>query len=347
MLCSRAPFFAIAIRNRFFLRPATLRLRSDLLPLRSPITGDSKIRNTRKIVSRKIMSNSANPSSVQDPVLKPGIEMLDFVNDSHRGVIVEMKKPMDSESFASALRASISNWRKQGIRGVWLKVPINLANLIQPAVEQGFWYHHAEEKYLMLVYWIPETKHTLPVNATHRVGVGAFIINNNREVLVVQEKSGVLRGTGIWKFPTGVVDPGEYIHEGAVREVKEETGVDAEFLEVLAFRQSHMSFFDKSDMFFICMLRPLSFQIQIQESEIEAAKWMPIEEFAAQPFVKKHELLKYIVDISLAKIGTGYTGFSPTSISSAFTDNKSVIFVNKGDLDRSKSDSSTSVENKL
>ena len=25
-------------------------------------------------------------------------------------------------------------------------------------------------------------------------------------MLVVQEKNGVLRGTGVWKFPTGVVD---------------------------------------------------------------------------------------------------------------------------------------------
>lgn len=33
-----------------------------------------------------------------------------------------------------------------------------------------------------------------------------------------------------------------------------------------------MTFFGKSDVFFICMLRPLSFNIKIQESEIEAAR---------------------------------------------------------------------------
>lgn len=33
-----------------------------------------------------------------------------------------------------------------------------------------------------------------------------------------------------------------------------------------------MSFFEKSDLFFVCMLRPLSFEIQKQESEIEAAQ---------------------------------------------------------------------------
>lgn len=49
-------------------------------------------------------------------------------------------------------------------------------------VQQGFWYHHAEPNYLMLVYWIPEVEHTLPANATHRVGIGAFVMNEKREV---------------------------------------------------------------------------------------------------------------------------------------------------------------------
>lgn len=49
-------------------------------------------------------------------------------------------------------------------------------------VQQGFWYHHAEPKYLMLVFWIPQGDHTLPANATHRVGVGAFVMNDKREV---------------------------------------------------------------------------------------------------------------------------------------------------------------------
>ncbi|KAG8651887.1 hypothetical protein MANES_06G034700v8 [Manihot esculenta] len=43
-------------------------------------------------------------------------------------------------------------------------------------------------------------------------------------VLVVQEKSGRFRGTGVWKIPTGVVDEGEDIFKAAMREVKEETG---------------------------------------------------------------------------------------------------------------------------
>ncbi|GKV19362.1 hypothetical protein SLEP1_g29638 [Rubroshorea leprosula] len=58
----------------------------------------------------------------------------------------------------------------------------------------------------MLVYWIPKTENTLPANASHRVGVGAIVFNENREVLVVQEKTGCFQGTGIWKIPSGIVE---------------------------------------------------------------------------------------------------------------------------------------------
>ncbi|KAI8545732.1 hypothetical protein RHMOL_Rhmol07G0061100 [Rhododendron molle] len=72
--------------------------------------------------------------------------------------------------------------------------------------QQGFRYHYAEPSYLMLAKWIAETFDTLPANASHRVGIGAFVMNDMGEVLVVQENSGTFIGTGVWKAPTGVVD---------------------------------------------------------------------------------------------------------------------------------------------
>lgn len=49
--------------------------------------------------------------------------------------------------------------------------------------QEGFDFHHAEPNYLMLVRWISETTNNLPANASHRVGIGAFVMNSNREVL--------------------------------------------------------------------------------------------------------------------------------------------------------------------
>ncbi|KAF5479068.1 hypothetical protein F2P56_005573 [Juglans regia] len=276
------------------------------------------------------------------------VELLPATNDDHGGVIVEMKGSMASEVFATLLRASVSEWRRQGKKGVWIKLPIGLANLVDPAVKEGFCYHHAEPNYLMLVYWIPDTSSTIPLNASHCVGIGAIVLNDKRELLVVQEKSGIFQDTGVWKIPTGVVEEelfnlqGENLFMAAKREVKEETGIDTEFQEILAFRQSHKVFFQKSDLFFICMMRPLSFDIEKQELEIAAAQWMPLEEYADQPSTQKHKIFKYIADLCLAKMQSDYTGLSPLRITSAFNNNFSYLYLNSRDLNVSSNSSDQS-----
>ncbi|CAL5390818.1 unnamed protein product [Camellia sinensis] len=245
------------------------------------------------------------------------IKLLDASEDAYEGVMVDMKDPMDSESFAYLLRASISQWRLQGKKGVWIKLPIELVKLVEAAVQEGFRYHHAEPSYLMLVKWISKTEDTLPANASHRIAIGAFVMNDMREVLVVQEKNGKFKGTGVWKFPTGFVDQGEDICTAALREVKEEAGIETEFLEILAFR------------FVLCLHAKASvFDIQKQDSEIEAAKWMPIEEYAAQPFNQKREQFNKIANICLEKKNNNYTGFSAALSTTAFSSKKNYLYLN-------------------
>lgn len=263
--------------------------------------------------------------------------LLPAVNDEHGGVIVEVEEKMDPNDFRSRLKASLFHWKLQGKKGVWIKLPIQLANLVEIVVKEGFWYHHAEPDYLMLVRWIPATGSTIPANATHKVRIGAIVVNDKRELLVVQEKNGRFQGTGIWKIPTGVLDQGEDIFDGAVREVKEETQVDTEFLELLAFRQMHNTLFGKSEMYFLCMLRPLSFNIVKQDLEIEAAQWMPLEEYAAQPFVQKHRIFKYIGELCSAKLENRYTGFTPLELKSFFDDKSSYLYLNKQDMNQQTS----------
>ncbi|KAM7251655.1 hypothetical protein ACFE04_023538 [Oxalis oulophora] len=263
--------------------------------------------------------------------------LLQAVNDAHGGVIVHVKQPSSPHIFHSRLVLSLSKWKQQGKKGVWIKLPIELVNLAESAVKEGFWFHHAEPNYIMLVYWIPITCSTIPANASHRVSVGALLLNEKQEMLVVQEKNGRFRGSGFWKIPTGVVDEGEDLFAAAIREVKEETGVDAEFLEVLAFSHLHKTFFEKSDLFFLCMMRPLSFEIQTQELEIEAAQWMPLEEYAVQPMAQKHEPFKYVAEICLAKLNCDYTGFLKRPLSSMFKEQISCVYLNTKDLDQASS----------
>ncbi|OWM62817.1 hypothetical protein CDL15_Pgr020111 [Punica granatum] len=272
-------------------------------------------------MAREFYKSSASVAKQEEtgPVVEQ-IQMLKAVEDVHGGVIVEMEESMDSDSFVPLLRDSLSKWRLMGKRGVWIKLSIENAHLVASAVEEGFRYHHAEPDYLMLVHWLPRTTDTLPANASHRVGIGAFVMNDKKEVLVVQEKYGKFKDIGLWKLPTGVVNEGEDIHLAAIREVKEETGVETEFVEILAFRQTHNAFFTKSDLFFVCMLKPRSSYIQKQNLEIDAAQWMPIEEYSAQPFMLKNEHFKFVASICQARTDTAkeYRGFAaiPTTTGS-------------------------------
>lgn len=134
---------------------------------------------------------------------------------------------------------------------------------------EGYRYHHSEASYLVFAPWHPVTPNLIPVNACHGVRIIAFVLNDEREVLVVQENSGRFIGTR--KLPTGVVNEDEDICHAVVRVAKEETGLDTEFVKVLYFRQDHKSFFSKSDLSFLCMLQPQSCSLEKQNVEVNMA----------------------------------------------------------------------------
>ena len=70
----------------------------------------------------------------------------------------------------------------------------------------------------------------LPGGPTHQIGIGALVIHPlSGKMLAVREKSGPAARAKLWKMPTGLTDPGEDIATAAVRELKEETGLDCVF----------------------------------------------------------------------------------------------------------------------
>ncbi|XP_057843833.2 nudix hydrolase 2-like isoform X1 [Cryptomeria japonica] len=243
-------------------------------------------------------------------------EVLKVQEDRYDGVIVDLNNMQnDATRFATSLKASLSLWARQssavqGKRAVWIKVPKEQATLVPVAIEAGFWYHHAEPSYVMVVYWIPQIPCTIPDNASHQVGIAAFVFNDKGEVLVVQEKCGPYKDSGLWKMPTGRINQGEGIKEGAIREVHEETGIETEFVQVVGFRDGHNALFGKSDMLFVCILKSVSCNIAIQETEISVAKWMAVEEFAAQPKNQQSKLLKDMIGACVARMDRRCEGFS-------------------------------------
>ncbi|KAK9786174.1 hypothetical protein WJX73_000075 [Symbiochloris irregularis] len=240
-------------------------------------------------------------------------DLLTFAPDAYGGVVVDGSQlPKDPHQFEKRLQATLQHWRQQSVKGVWLQLHIRRSNLINIAISQGFTFHHAEPTYVMLTHWLADTESTLPANPSHQVGIGAFCMNEHREVLVVQEAHGPLRGKGVWKMPTGLVNAGEDLHEAAVREVLEETGVRSKFEAVLCARQSHGVGMgrDKSDLFFVCALRPEPGQRDLvpQESELAAAAWLPLQEFGALEFLRQRPLHAIILDKCLAYAQGTYKG---------------------------------------
>lgn len=65
---------------------------------------------------------------------------------------------------------------------ICLDISLPTLTLRHLMLQEGFYFHHAEPKYLMLVHWLPSEPNTLPANASHRVGIGAFVLNEKNEV---------------------------------------------------------------------------------------------------------------------------------------------------------------------
>jgi 8-oxo-dGTP pyrophosphatase MutT (NUDIX family) len=87
----------------------------------------------------------------------------------------------------------------------------------------------------------------------------------------------------LWKMPTGLLDPGEDVGEAAVRELKEETGLDGKLERILSIRQAH-SEGRASDLFFVCKLRldDLNQTPKLQKEEILELQWMNPTEYSEQ-----------------------------------------------------------------
>lgn len=121
-----------------------------------------------------------------------------------------------------------------------------------------------------------------------------------------------------------------------------------------AFRHAHNVAFEKSDLFFVCMLRPLSTQIIVDDHEIEAAKvsgvfwtlaevvvsriiifssllslqWMPLVDFIKQPQIQDDNMFKKIIGICIAKLGKRYCGLSVHQLASKFDGKQSSLYFN-------------------
>ncbi len=61
---------------------------------------------------------------------------------------------------------------------------------------------------------------------------GGIVFNSQGQVLVTQHSQ-----NKNWSFPKGLIDPGQTTQEAAIREVKEEGGVEAEIIDKVGYNK--------------------------------------------------------------------------------------------------------------
>jgi ADP-ribose pyrophosphatase YjhB (NUDIX family) len=244
------------------------------------------------------LASTMSESTLTDEVSS----VLPHEEDKYDGVIINAAALPDNDTlFTSQLTHSLHHWKSLHKRGIWLTIPLARASFVPIAASHGFHFHHAERDHVMMTHWLADSENRLPPNASHQVGVGSIVIHGSK-VLLVQERSGPLRGKGVWKMPTGLVEAGEDIAVAAEREVLEETGIVATFEKMLCFRQAHQAPFGKSDLFFVCVLKPSTVEIKMQEAELVGCEWHDPQVLFDQSFFKKSPLYGTIHDLVMKEI---------------------------------------------
>jgi 8-oxo-dGTP pyrophosphatase MutT (NUDIX family) len=190
-------------------------------------------------------------------------------------VVHSEELPVDTERFLFLLSNSIRAWRNENVKVVWMRLNLEQAILVPAAVDNGFVYHHADAAGVQLTLTITPGSY-IPPFATHYIGAGGVVVTENRELLVVSE---AYRTKRHYKLPGGALHPGEHIADAAVREVREETGIETVFRSLICFRHWHGYRHGKSDIYFVCRLDPRSFDINRDPSEISECLWMPVDEY--------------------------------------------------------------------
>lgn len=89
----------------------------------------------------------------------------------------------------------------------------------------------------------------------------------------------------------------EDLSVAAMREVKEETGIDTDYHSIIGFRHAHKMMFGCSDIYMIVNLIPKSSTINMCKRELVKCAWMDISDYLNHPDI--HTLNKMLIKKTL------------------------------------------------
>jgi ADP-ribose pyrophosphatase YjhB (NUDIX family) len=94
--------------------------------------------------------------------------------------------------------------------------------------------------------WMDNIGEGIPGYITPKVSIGAIVGNDKGEILLVKRAP-----SGVWLFPSGWADVGYSAAEVVVKEVREETGIDAEPVQLLGVVDGMRMGFTKFGMYML------------------------------------------------------------------------------------------------
>lgn len=124
---------------------------------------------------------------------------------------------------------------------------------------------------------------------------GGIVFNNKGQVLVTQHSQ-----NKHWSFPKGLIDPGQTSQEAALREVKEEGGVEAEILDKVGYSK-YVYTLKEEKIFKVVtyfLMKYLSGDPKDHDFEVEEAGWHEVDDALKQlTFSQDKELLKKAIEM--------------------------------------------------
>ena len=111
--------------------------------------------------------------------------------------------------------------------------------------------------------------------------VGIFIINDKKEILLQKRSANKRFNPNKWGLCAGHVDAYETIEEAALREIKEEVGLDVSIEELIPYGEKEVTIKDSNShitYFYYVKCNKKEDEFIIQEEELSKVKWFNIDE---------------------------------------------------------------------
>lgn len=119
-----------------------------------------------------------------------------------------------------------------------------------------------------------------PAQLRH-VTVGVLVINDKNQILIIKRASHLPNG-GKYAIPGGFLDRDETTEQGALRELKEETGLDGEIVKLFQIIDTpNRPKEDRQNIQFNYIVKVNEGKFN-QNSEVEETKWVSMEDLPGE-----------------------------------------------------------------